>query len=268
VRDAPPKSTTALVLAGERLVGDGLARDAKVAHKSLLQVKGVPMLVRVVRCVAAVPGVGRILVSARSPDLLEAHPELSRLRDAGIIEYQRSAESPATSVQEVLSRREFPGPLLVTTSDHPLLAPDMVEHFCGEAERSGAEVVAAVVSDSVFRARFPDARRTFIPLRGESVTGANLFWFRSSEGAGAAGFWRRTESVRKSPWRLAGLFGASALTLFALRRLGLEDVTRRMSERLGISVTVIRLPYPECGLDVDRPDDLALAERVLAEAGG
>ena len=263
--DSPSKTLTALVLAGERAEGDPLARDAKVPHKSLLEVRGVPMLVRVVGCLAAVPSVDRVLVSSGSADLLDAHPELSRLRAAGTLEHRESAGSPASSVELVLSRENSPRPMLVTTSDHPLLTPDMVEHFCSEAERSGAEVAAAVVSDAVFRARFPDARRTFIPLRGEGVTGANLFWFRSGQGAAAARFWKQTETFRKKPWRLAGLLGPGTWGLFLLRRIDLEGAALRISNAVGMSVAAIRLPYPEAGLDVDKPDDLILAERVLCE---
>jgi hypothetical protein len=127
-------------------------------------------------------------------------------------------------------------------------------------------VSAGVVEESVLRARFPDVPRTFVPLRGERVTGANLFWFRSPAGAAAADFWRRTEAVRKQPWRLASLFGAGALARFALRRLDLDDVAATIGERVGLDVAAVRLPFAECGIDVDREADLALAERILGGA--
>jgi hypothetical protein len=219
----------------------------------------------VVRCLVATGRVGRIVVSSAAPDLLEAHGELRRLRAEGVLEQRTSAPTPAASVGEALAGHAFAGPLLVTTSDHPLLLPAMIEYFCAAAERSGAEVVAAVVSESLLRERFPQTRRTFIPLRGEAVTGANLFWFRSPAGAEAARFWRRSEAVRKQPWRLAGLFGWRALALFALRRLDLEAAAQRASVRLGVRVAVVRLPFAECGIDVDRQADVALAERILAE---
>jgi len=267
VPDEPSDRIHALVLAGEREGGDPLARAHGVAHKSLLEIEGLPMLVRVVRTLAALPRIDRITVSSGDPDLLSAHPELVRLREGGLLRHRPSAGSPAASVEEALSAGPMDAPLVVTTADHPLLSPAMVERFCSEAERAGAAVVAAVVCETVIRARFPDARRTFIPLRGEAVTGANLFWFASAEGAAAARFWRRTETVRKKPWRLAALFGASTLVRFAARRLDLEAATRHLSERIGLPVAAVRLPFAECGIDVDRPDDLRLASRLLAASG-
>jgi len=262
--DLPPRRLDALLLAGVREGGDVLAESRGVAHKSLLEVAGLPMLVRVVRTLAVLERVERILVSAPSADLLSAHPELVRLQERGVLRHLPSADSPAASVEQALTGRVGENPLLVTTADHPLLTPAMVDHFCSEAESTGADVVAAVVPEAVIHERFPDLRRTFIPLRGEAVTGANLFWFGSADGAAAASFWRRTESVRKRPWRLAALFGPRTLLRFALRRLDLEAATRHISERVGVPVAAVRLPFPECGLDVDRPADLALAERLLA----
>jgi molybdopterin-guanine dinucleotide biosynthesis protein A len=254
---------TALVLAGERPGGDPLARAAGVPHKALIEVGGVPMLVRVVGCLSASGRVERVVVSSASPGLLDAHPELRRLHAAGLLGHRRSGASPAASVVDALADLPPEAPLLVTTADHPLLLPAMIEYFCTQAERSGADVAAAVVSEPVLRARFPDSRRTFIPLRGEAVTGANLFWLRGSAGAAAASFWRRTEAVRKRPWRLAGLFGFRALLGFALRRLDLDAAARLVSARMGVRAAVVRMPFAECGIDVDRPEDVVVVDREL-----
>ncbi len=76
----------------------------------------------------------------------------------------------------------------------------------------------AAVAASVFRRRYPHSRRTFIPLRGESFSGANLFGFLTPEAAVAAEFWGRAEAFRKRPWRLARIFGPASLALFLLGR--------------------------------------------------
>lgn len=260
------RSLTALVLAGRRSGADAVARAAGVSHKALAPVGGRPMLLHVVGSLRSLPRLGRVVVSSDAPEALRSVPELRELLDSGAVEYRASAGSPADSVLESLTALELRGPLLVTTADHPLLTAQMIEYFCDAAERTGADVVAAVVSASVVLERFPDARRTFIPLRGESVTGANLFWFRSAEAAGAAAFWRQTETVRKRPWRLAALFGIRALASFAMRRLDLDQATARVSSKLGLRAAVVRMPFAECGLDVDRPEHLELVERILAGA--
>lgn len=260
-----PGSLTALILAGRRSGADPVACAAGVSHKALVPVGGRPMLMHVVDSLRSLPRIGRVILSSDDAEALQSVPELRELLASGALEYRASAGSPADSVRESLAGIDLPGPLLVTTADHPLLTPQMIEYFCDAAEGTSADVVAAVVSASVLLDRFPDARRTFIPLRGESVTGSNLFWFRSKEGARAAAFWRQTEQVRKRPWRLAALFGIRTLASFALRRLDLEQAAERISSKLGLRAAVVRMPFAECGIDVDRPEHLALVERILAE---
>ena len=73
----------------------------------------------------------------------------------------------------------------------------------------------------------------------------------------------RAEQFRKRPWRLVSVFGPLTLVRFLLGRLDLETATRRASRAIGAAIAVIRMPFPECAIDVDRPADLALATQIL-----
>jgi hypothetical protein len=70
----------ALVLAGRRgasdAFADALAASDPSGHHALLDVAGVPMLLRVVRTLKASPSVGRITVSIDDPAVLDGVPEL------------------------------------------------------------------------------------------------------------------------------------------------------------------------------------------------
>lgn len=257
----------ALVLAGRRASGDPLAAREGVSHKALLAISGVPMLLRVLRSLRAVSAVERILVSIDEPSALGAEPEIRRLIVDGSLEVWESRASPSASVLDCLERLAPPAPLLVTTADHPLLMPSMLAHFCAGARASEADAVVGVVTEATVRAGYPKTRRTFLRLRGERVTGANLFAFSTPEARRVAAFWRRAEAFRKRPWRLAGTLGPLALARFALGRLDLEGALDRVSARSGARVEALRLPFAECAIDVDGPGDLRLAEEALARRG-
>jgi GTP:adenosylcobinamide-phosphate guanylyltransferase len=268
LRSAPPEGTTALVLAGRRRTPDALARERGVTHKALIPVAGVPMLVRVLRTLRATPGVGRCVVSIDDPSVLDPVAELAAAREAGWLSVHRSRPSPSESVVDFLAAHDPAHPLLVTTADHALLDPAALACFLEGAARSDADVLVGVVTEEVVRSAFPEARRTFIPLRGERITGANLFVLRGPGARRAVRFWRRTEAHRKHPLRLAWLFGPATLALFALRRLDLEAAMARAGRRLGVPVTALRLPFARSAVDVDHAADLELAARVLETAGG
>lgn len=258
-------SLTALVLAGRRGPGEPVAAAAGLSHKALVPVAGVPMLLRVVRSLRASRSVGRIVISIDEPSALEGLVELSSPAGSSAVELHASLGSPSASVLDCFERLGPRVPLLLTTADHPLLTAEMIDYFCAAAEASHGDVAVAVVEAAVVRARFPDARRTFIPLRGEHVTGANLFVLRTPGASRAVAFWRRAERHRKQPWRLIAAFGVPTLVRFALRRLDLEAALERASAVMGARVEGVRMPFAECAIDVDRLADLALAEQILAE---
>ncbi len=256
----------AVVLAGHRGGGqDALARARGVPHRALLEVGGVPMLLRVVRALRATPGVGRIVVSIGEPEALRSQPELAALVAEGGLEPHRSLDSPSRSTLDVLEQLGPERPVLVTTADHPLLTPAIVGHFVAGAERSGADLAVGAVAGERVRSDYPSAVRTWVRLRDGDWSGANLFALRTPAARRAVEFWRRTEQLRKRPWRLVSAFGPGTLLLFLLRRLDLEAGLARVSDRLGVRVDLVSLPFAEAAIDVDRPADLELATRILRE---
>ena len=257
---APPQ---ALMLAGRRGGPDPVCVATGVTHKALLAFQGVPCLVRVAEALFEA-GVPRpVHVSVADPTLLDGAPQVRALRDAGGLVSTPASSSPAASVERFLAAMDSPGPLLVVSSDHALLSAEMLRHFLAEAPRQQADLVVGVVPARVFRARFPDAPRTFVRLLPDAISGANLFWFRSPEALRAARFWTRAESLRKRPWRLAAVFGPLALLRFALGRLHLEQALARASQAMGVRVGTVTLPFAEAAIDVDRPEDVVLVERIL-----
>lgn len=256
---------TALVLAGRRGPIDPLAQSAGCSHKALVPVEGVPMLVRVIRCLRAVPNIGRIVVSTDDPATLQSLPAIRALLDAGVLSFHlATGRSPAESVLGFFQNLSPQEPLLIATADHPLLTPEMVGHFCTAAARSDADVAAGAVAASLFRAHYPHSKRSFIPLRGESYCGTNLFALLTPHAVRAVSFWVHAGQFRKRPWRLIRVLGVMTLILAALRRLDLRTGSARVSRIIGARIAIVPMPFPECAIDVDTPDDLATASRILA----
>jgi len=256
----------ALVLAGSRGSAEPVAGAAGAIHKALVSVAGVPMAVRVVRALAAQPSIREIAVSAGDRELVASLDALSK--QAGIpvdLTHIPSASSPAASLGAYVDGLR-PGDIaLVTTADHPLLTPEIVGRFLEAAVERDADVVAGVVSEAVYRARFPSGPRTFVRLADQAFSGANLFLVRAPGAASVARFWVRLEAVRKRPWRLVSHFGPSILLRFVLRRLTVAEAENAVSRRAGARVALVLLPFAEAALDVDRPSDLEAVERVLAD---
>lgn len=224
------------------------------------------MIVRVMRSLRAVPRIKHIVISLDDPTILDRLAEMHSLIAAGRLSvHHTQGRSPSESVLQYFTSQAEHEPLIITTADHPLLTSEMAEHFCAAVAASAADVVVGVVAESFFRARYPESKRSFIPLRGESFCGTNLFALRTPRAAAAAAFWHHAGQFRKRPWRLIRTFGWTTLALLALRRLDLSAVIPRVARVLGASVDVVQMPFAECAIDVDNVNDLETASRILVQ---
>lgn len=257
-----PERWSALVLAGSRHgEADPVARHCGVAHKALAPAGGVPLLERVLAALAACPAIGRVLVVGE-PALLAGLPTARGLRARGRLEALPAAASLSRSVAQALDAAG--PPLLVTTADHALLTPAMVAGFLARAAATRADIVAGVAARATVEGRYPMTRRTWLGFRDGGYSGANLFAFQSEAARAGLAFWQGVESGRKRPWRLARALGPGFLGLYALRLLTLDQAMARAGRRLNLRLAAARLPMAEAAIDVDKPEDLALVERILA----
>jgi molybdopterin-guanine dinucleotide biosynthesis protein A len=249
---------TALILAAGRGPNDPMAKAYGVSHKCALPVNGVPMLKRVVDTLRASRSIKTISVSIENSAI--ARDALSgNSSDTSIIPSENSA--PLSAIVAIRKIAAFP--VLVTTADHPLLTAEMVDYFCAQAERNGADFSAGLAQAEVILAAYPQSIRTFFRFGKDRVSGCNLFAIRNENGLRILEKWQYLEAVRKKPWRLVAAFGPMALVCFLSGSLSLNGVFAIVSQRLGLTAKPVLLPFAEAAIDVDKPSDLDLAEAIL-----
>jgi GTP:adenosylcobinamide-phosphate guanylyltransferase len=249
-------SWTAVVLAGSRPGRDAFAEQFGEDLKALIPLGGEPMVRRPVRALLESASIARVLVMSQSPERIGA-----ALPDDRRIEMRESPGTIAETMLRLISDPRIAWPVLVTTADHALLDAATVEEFCGGA--SDADVAIGVVERSNLMRRLPSTRRTWLKFRGGAYTGANLFALKSPEVRPAVELWRSVEQDRKKAWRVLSLLGPAMLALVSLRLVGLDAVLAKLGGRLGLKVKAVKLANPLAGVDVDKAEDHALAERIL-----
>ncbi len=255
----------ALVLAASRGPDDPMARATGARHKALLKVGGVPMLRRVVRALRALPEVGEIVIVI--DDASAAREALGELaEDVQIVPPAESAAASALKVLQQMFARAADAPVLITTGDHALLTPEMVrEMLAAMRARPGADLLVGLARREVVKAAFPQVKRTWLRFGADAVTACNLFLLRDARALEAVRFWRRVEQNRKRPWRIALAFGILPLIRVLLGRASLREAFALAGRRLGIVAEPVLLSDARAAVDVDKPEDLVLAERILAE---
>ena len=248
------------MLAGSRPGRDAFAQSHGTDLKALIPVGGVPMVARPTAALLASPEIERVRVLAQVPDRIAD----VLLKDDRLT-VEASGATIAATIAAILGNSATAYPLLVTTADHALLTPAMIADFCERARN--ADLAIGVVERRSLMARLPGSKRTWFGFRGGAYTGANLFAFNSARAAKAVALWRSVEQDRKKGWRLLAALGPIVLLGAGLRLLTLDSVLARLGKRLGLTIAKVEMTDPVAAVDVDKPADLELAERLIAERG-
>jgi hypothetical protein len=112
--------------------------------------------------------------------------------------------------------------------------------------------------------RYPDSARSYVKLKDMNVCGGDMHVVSLELYRSRDAFWNKIIDARKSYLRQASLVGFDILLLLLLRRLSLEDAVKKVTRRLGITGQASVCPYPEIGMDIDKPHQLEIARRELS----
>ncbi len=156
-------------------------------------------------------------------------------------------------------------PVLIATSDIPLLSVAAVEDFISLCQAKPADVYYPIVPRDIIKASFPDVERTYVSLQEGVYTGGNLFLINPSVVDKCADLAQIIVNLRKSPLRLCQLMGLKFVIKFLLKKLSLPEVEEKVSELLGVTGVAVISCYSEIGVDVDKPSDLAIVTACLAK---
>ncbi len=156
--------------------------------------------------------------------------------------------------------------VLILTSDIPLVRAAMVERFLASAlsRRPAADFYYPVVPKEAVERRFGRSERTYVRLREGTFTGGNVALVRPQVLTQMAKEVETFMALRKSPFKLARRLGWGFLIQFLLFRPTLAEVERHFSDLFGVAGQAVVVEDAEIGVDVDKPEDLALCEAVLA----
>ncbi len=243
----------AVILAASRGAEDPMAKAYGALHKCMIDIGGKPMLVRVVEALRESGVVQSIAISTESSDIY---------RDAvdGVAHSQSQSSAPSSALAAIQQNGSYP--VLITTGDHALLTPEMVNFVC--QPRSDADIGIGLARAETIQSAYPETNRTYFRLGPDSVSGCNLFAVYNKNGLKLLERWQELERFRKKPWKLVFAFGLGPLIRFLTGQLTLDSAFAEVSGQIGARAVPLIIPFAEAAIDVDKPSDKELAEVILA----
>lgn len=227
------------------------------SYEALIEIAGKPMVTFVAEALAQCRKVKRIFV-------LGPIAELAKYSFPDNTHFAESGSTIAETIRLGMAALGHSERVLVATADIPLLTSEAVEDFLLQCANVEADLYYPVVPQEINERRYPGNKRTYVRLKEGVFTGGNIFLVNPAIVSHCMDVAEEFIARRKKPLKLCCMLGWSFVIRFFLGTLTLKNVEQRVAELLDIRGAVIQSPYPELGIDVDKPSDLELVRTVFS----
>lgn len=259
---------TALVLAGDRGSTDPLLAHSHACCKAMIEIDGVPMVLRVLSALAEANCIHARLLSGPKQEQLLIEPTVRDLIESGSIDWCEPRSTPSTSASHAMTQIDSNTPVLITTADHPLLSARIIDHFCEDSLASDADVTVGLAPHRLVHEAFPGMKKTVMRFSDAYYCGCNLFACLTPRARKIADYWRQVESDRKNPLKMMRLLGWGAVINYLLGRLTLDAALEQLSRKFDLRIRAVFLPYAEAAVDVDSVRDHYIVQEKLTRRKG
>ena len=253
--------TDAIVLAGGIPDSESpMYPYTKGRPKSTLDIGGKPMLQWVLDALETAETINRIVVVGC--DDLQAD-----LQSTKVVSYQPNGSDMISSFKfgadVILELNPDAIEVAIVSADIPLLTPESVDWVINKSQESEMEFYYCVIDQPTMENKYPESARSYTGLKDMNVCGGDIAVINLDLYTKKKDFWSKITKARKSSLRMAALIGVDILLLLMLRKLTLNELVERITRRLNITAKGLLCPYPEIGMDIDKPYQLDLIRKVL-----
>jgi len=228
-----------------------------VPNKAFVHIGAATLVERTLRAVRTVPRIERIIVVAPEAALTDAAL-------AGADERRPDGPRMIESLRSGLTGFAPDEPLLITASDLPLLTRVALDEVIDDALARDLDLGYSCLERRYHEARFPQFPHTWARMRDGQFCGGGAVVLKPRVMPHLERLLDKLGTARKSPLRLAAIFGWGTLARFALGRLSIAAAEQRASRLVAARAGAIRSTQPEIAINVDRPADVALARALIS----
>lgn len=239
-----------IILAAQRPgVVDPLAEQFGVSHKCLVPLSGKPLIAHVLATAASHPEISDVTISIEADMFSAMDAIIAQIGgNHAPIACVASANNLADSV--IAAAQGHDGPSIITTADNALMTPAALDAMAA-ALAGQADVAIAMTRKHSVLSVHPDGQRRFYRFSDDAYSNCNLYGIGGKYALGAAEIFRGGGQFARKVGRIVEAFGFVNLVLLRLRLSSLEGGLKRISRRLGLSVTPVILADGRNAIDVD-----------------
>jgi molybdopterin-guanine dinucleotide biosynthesis protein A len=247
--------------------GDPLYAFSQGKPKALIEIGGRPMVEWVANALQASPYLGHVVIVGLAGTGHENH--LNTERSVHHLPSQGGLVSNVLcGIDWIMGRYPESRRVLLSSADLPALTSEGVNHFVDACRPFDCAIYYTMVTKETIEARYPNSRRTFVPLHNLRIAGGDLFLVDPAIAHSHSDLWEALASGRKHAWKLAWAVGPRVFLRFLMRRFDINQLEATAERILQRPVKIILTPYAEIGMDVDKPRHIEILEAELGRRAG
>lgn len=154
--------------------------------------------------------------------------------------------------------------LLLASSDIPAITTEVVDWVIHQAQEKDVDIFYTAVERPTMEARFPNANRSYVKLKGAEVCGGDMNVVKVWAVTHNEELWDKLEATRKNALKQAAIIGFDTLFMVLFRLVDINSAAARVARRLGLSGYGAIAPYAEIAMDVDKPHQYEILREDLA----
>jgi GTP:adenosylcobinamide-phosphate guanylyltransferase len=228
--------------------------------KALIDVAGKPMIQWTLDALSEARAIDRVvIIGLTAKSKLACIKPLTFLPNEGRL--LDNVKAAAAKVLELNPKAKY---ALLVSSDTPAITGEMIDWIVNTCLETKDDLYYNVIRREVMEKRFPMSKRTYTKLKDMDVCGGDTNMVRLAIVCENSEFWNKVFDARKSPVEQATLLGPDILFRLLFRQLTADDVIQRVAAKLDLKGRALICPYPEVGMDVDKPHQLEILRADLA----
>jgi len=245
----------ALILAGSKEKGP-LEITAQVDNKALIRFNNRPVVDYIVEALNNSRYIDKILIVGPEDQLNPFfRPKIEKILNPG--------ESILENLEKAISYFNTSDPLLILTSDIPLISAQAIDEFINICLERNASLSYPIITKEEILQKYPEAKRTYVSIKDGTFCGGNIILMKPEI------FYQKKELIenlyknRKVAWKWAGIFGWSFILKFIFKGITIQEVEEKVSQLVGFNSVAVRISYPEVMMDLDKISDYQLIRKYL-----
>ena len=235
----------------------------EVDNKALFEIAGKKILHYICDVLNEAENIGNIFIAGLSKEDIEFDYPVTYLE---LSKESSVVDKVFTWVNEYLLKRDKPEtPVLIVNGDIPTISKESINWIAEKVSESTATFQYTVVGQEDMDRVFPNSRRSFTKFKDGAICGGDVVGIAPVDILKHADTWQKLVGRRKSFIRQVIFVAPFKVFKIMLGRATLDDAVHIAEKALKMRFNLMKVPYPEIAMDIDKPHQFDIVEKHLSQ---